>query len=293
MYVSIRDFGAIEVSGFIGKKGDIAEAMKYLRLDAVELEYFSDGSVYSLKGKDKVNLEKGGQKLLEEELSGNDLKISSFLMHNNFADEDMKKQVDWIIRCIKMAEYFKVGSIRIDPVITTDKEVSVSEASEMSARALSEVFDKIQKETKVYLAMENHGIYGNDPRFLRDVLSKVGDERLGLCLDSGNFYWYGFPIDEVYKIFEEFAPLVRHTHIKNIRYPAELRDKKRETGYKYMEYVCPIYEGDIDHSRFIGVLKEAGYTGDICIEDECLGRYSNEEALSIMKKDALYLKGLL
>ncbi len=294
MYVSVRDFGAREVSEFLGKKGNIVEAMKYLELDAIELEYFDDDSVYSLKEDGKINLRgEEGIKRLEEELSSNNLKVSSFLMHNNFADEDMKKQTDWIIKCIEVTEHFNTRAIRIDPIIKTEREVSIEEAAGMSSKALRRVFDEIQKEKKVYLGIENHGKYGNNPEFLRRVINEVGDGRLGLCLDSGNFYWYGFPIDEVYKIFEEFAPLVRHTHVKNIKYPVEIRSKKREIGYKYNEYVSPIYEGDIDHSKYIEILKKAGYDRDICIEDESLWKYSGEEALAVMKKDVSYLKGLL
>ena len=268
--------------------------MRYLKLDAVELEYFYGGSVYSLKGNGRIDLEgKEGIKELGGELSSNNLKVSSFLMHNNFADEDMKNQIDWIIRCVDIAEYFNTSSIRIDPIIQTEREVSVTEAAEMSIKALKGVFGEIQKGKKVYLAIENHGDYGNNPEFLRRVINEVGNEQLGLCLDSGNFYWYGFPIDEVYKIFEEFAPLVRHTHIKNIKYPVEIRGKRREIGYKYAEYVSPIYEGDIDHSRFIKILKEVGYNGDICMEDESLARYSREDALLVAKRDVSYLKGLV
>ena len=294
MYPSIRDAIALEVSGFLGMKGNIVEAMRYLELDAVELEYFYDDSVYSLKGDRKINLRvKEGAKELGEELSSNNLKVSSFLMHNNFADEDMKNQIGWIIRCIDIAEHFGATSIRIDPIVETERELSVDEVAEISVKALRGVFGEIQKEKKVYLAIENHGKYGNRPEFLRRVTNEVGDGRLGLCLDSGNFYWYGFPLDEVYKIFEEFAPLARHTHIKNIRYPLEIKNKRREIGYKYEEYVSPIYEGDIDHSEFIKVLKKAGYDGDICVEDESLGKHSNEEALLIMRRDVSYLKGLL
>ena len=293
MYISIRDFGAREVSEFLGKKGNMAEAMKHLGLDAVELEYFDDDSVYSLKEDRKINLRGEGTGRLEEELSSNSLKVSSFLMHNNFADEDMKRQTDWIIRCIEVTEHFGAAAIRIDPVIKTEEEVSVEKAAEMSGKALRKVFDEIQKEKKVYLGIENHGKYGNNPEFLRKVINDVGDERLGLNLDSGNFYWYGFPIDEVYKVFEEFAPLVRHTHVKNIKYPVDIRNKKREIGYEYNEYVSPIYDGDIDHGRFIKILEKAGYDGDICMEDESLWKYSGEEALAVVKKDVSYLKGLL
>jgi len=175
----------------------------------------------------------------------------------------------------------------------TQDNVSTVEAARMSAEALKEVFVQLPDNKKVYLAIENHGKHGNNPEFLRTVIKEVNDDRLGLTLDSGNFYWFGFPLEEVYNIFEEFASLVRHTHIKNIKYPEDIRTVKREMGYSYGDYVSPIYEGDVDHRRFVDSLRKVNYTEDLCIEDESLGKYPPEEILEIMKKDVEYLKGLL
>ncbi|MCD6166289.1 TIM barrel protein, partial [bacterium] len=73
-----------------------------------------------------------------------------------------------------------------------------------------------------FFGMENHGEYSNNPEFLQTVFSALKDSRIGITLDSGNFYWYGFPLDEVYQLFTELAPHTKHTHIKNISYPARL-----------------------------------------------------------------------
>ena len=64
-------------------------------------------------------------------------------------------------------------------------------------------------------------------------------------------------------------------------------------GYKYETYVSPIYEGDIDHRKYVDSLKKVNYTEDLCIEDESLSKYSPKEVLEIMKKNAEYLKSLL
>ena len=94
-----------------------------------------------------------------------------------------------------------------------------------------------------------------------------------MTLDVGNFYWSGKPINEVYNILEHFAPLTKHTHIKNIGYPADMRDSQRPLGYEYGKYVCPIPEGDLDIVKIVGFLKKVRYQNDLCIEDESLGKY--------------------
>jgi len=214
MYISIRDYGAREVAKALGNERLIAKALKYLGLKTIELEYFSDDRVYLLEpegGQDKVDLRgKEGRECFTKQILKKDIRISSLLMHNNFAAVDMTAQIEWIIRCIDAAEYLKVKAIRIDPIIKTDRDLSVEEAARMSTKALKEVFSQMPKGKTVYLAIENHGEYGNRPEFLRKVIRDVGEERLGLTLDSGNFYWYGFPLKEVYNIFEEFAPRFRY-----------------------------------------------------------------------------------
>jgi sugar phosphate isomerase/epimerase len=116
---------------------------------------------------------------------------------------------------------------------------------------------------------------------------------LGLTLDTGNFYWFGHPISRVYEIMRQFAYKVKHTHIKNISYPAEIREQQRPIGYEYGKYVCPIPDGDIDHQVVVNILKEAGYAGDLCIEDESLGKFAPEERRKVLRGDAEYLKSLV
>ncbi len=145
-------------------------------------------------------------------------------------------------------------------------------------------------ETKVALAMENHGPFGNDPAFLDAVLSAVGDPRLGLTLDTGNFYWWGVPLDELYALLEKYAPRARHTHIKNINYPPELASTRRPIGLDYGKYCCPLDEGSIDLRKALAVILEAGYRGDFCIENESLNKFPAEQRLDVLRRNVRALR---
>jgi sugar phosphate isomerase/epimerase len=120
----------------------------------------------------------------------------------------------------------------------------------------------------------------------------VGSNRLGLTLDTGNFYWFGHPLSKVYELYEAFAPRVFHTHCKSIKFPPSERQKQRPVGWEYGKYACPIYEGDIDFRRVLKTLIAAGYTGDLCVEDESLGRFPAAERGKILAKEVRYLKDL-
>ena len=45
--------------------------------------------------------------------------------------------------------------------------------------------------TGVGLGIENHGKTTNNPEFTGPLFDRVGSDRLGLTLDTGNFYWFG------------------------------------------------------------------------------------------------------
>jgi sugar phosphate isomerase/epimerase len=125
------------------------------------------------------------------------------------------------------------------------------------------------------------------------VLEVLPDPRLGLTLDTGNFYWSGQPLSECYRIYERFAPRARHTHVKSIAYPSEERERRRETGWKYGEYASPLAQGDIDLARVIGMLRSAGYDGSLTIENEALGRLPAGERAAALISDASHLRQLL
>jgi sugar phosphate isomerase/epimerase len=141
--------------------------------------------------------------------------------------------------------------------------------------------------------MENHGPQANDAEFLAGVLEAIPDPRLGLTLDTGNFYWSGQPLSELYRIYERFAPRVRHTHMKSIAYPPEERERRRETGWKYGEYASPLAKGDIDLPRVLKLFRQAGYDGSLTIENEALGRLSPDEKRAVLVSDAAHLKALM
>ena len=111
------------------------------------------------------------------------------------------------------------------------------------------------EDTGVAFGIENHGGTTNDPEFLKPLFDRVGSKRLGLTLDTGNFYWFGHPLSKVYELYEAFAPRVCHTHCKSIRFPETEREKQRPMGWEYGKYNCPIYEGDIDFRRVVKILR--------------------------------------
>jgi sugar phosphate isomerase/epimerase len=291
MYVSIRD-DILLATGF----DSIAEGLRYYSLPAVELNVDRQFKIRALTpAPDRpylfLNKDEDVARLADQSTQSG-LKISAFLVANNFNAPDIDAELAWIVRTVEVAARLGIPAVRIDAIMHGERELPLEQRQEIFARGVNHVLSETEG-LAVDLGIENHGFQGNDPNFLEGLMAKVRSPRLGMTLDTGNFYWAGHPLDRVYQILEHLAPRVKHTHIKNIKYPPEMRNIQRELGYEYGKYVSPITEGDIDHARVVRLLEAAGYDRDLCIEDESLGKYDQAGRRANIKAAAEYLQSLV
>ena len=288
MYLSIRD-DVVFAAGYT----TLVEGLHDLNIPGVELFVKKDDTVPALapaEGKERLNLtDPDDIAALKAQAETNNIRIAALCMGNNFNADDKQFEIDWAVRTVRAAAALDAPVVRIDSAMSGERHLPLEERQRLVAEALKEVLAETES-TEIDLGIENHGNQGNDPDFLEGLLALVDSSRLGLTLDSGNFYWRGWPLSKVYEIFAQFAPVVKHTHIKNIAYPKEIQETQREIGYEYGKYVSPIHEGDIDHSRYFQLLRDAGYDRDLCLEDESLGRYSTEERKANLRAAALFFQ---
>lgn len=289
MFVSVRD-AIVTHAGY----ERLIDGLSDLGVWAIELNVDRQLRVASLTEPNKLLSLATDDELesYKRELSENGVTVSALLLSNNFGADDVDSELRWVTEAIKRAHELGCIAVRIDSAMKGEREMPFEERVKLFCDCLLRVIDETE-DTGMPLGIENHGYQGNDPDFLRAVIDGVGSDRLGLTLDTGNFYWYGHPLSTVYEIERSFAPLTKHTHLKNISYPQEMRERQREIGWKYGEYVCPLPDGDIDHAIIVRYLEEAGYKGDLCIEDESLGKFAPDERRAVLKRDAEYVKSLL
>ena len=289
MYVSVRD----EVL-MVGGYASIAEGLKDIGLDAIEMAVARDSTVRAiLPTADKPRLSLASDEDVEtlaSQLAETHTRLTSFLIPNNFGIKDLDAEVNWVIRIVQIAEKLGAGAVRIDSAMEGGRQLPVATRQEIFKKCVKQI---IAATNGVELGIENHGVEGNDPEFLLGLIKMVGSKRLGVTMDMGNFYWAGYPIDELYTTLQRLAPYTKHTHVKNINYPAEIRNTRRQPGYEYGKYQCHIPEGDIDLKRVVGYLKAAGYRRDICIEDESLGKFDVETRRKHLKETVVFLKNAL
>ena len=229
-----------------------------------------------------------GIKLLADDLAAAKVRISAFCMFTRY-DERPDLEVAWAAKAARAAKALGVPAIRIDVVPRKTKR---EEFLAVAVAILKKVIAATDS-TPVAFAIENHGRVTNDPEFLTPLFERVGSPRLGLTLDTGNFYWSGHPLSKLYAIYETFAPRVFHTHCKSIAYPEDQRERQRPVGWEYGKYHCPINEGDIDFRRVIAILRKAGYANDLCVEDDSLGTQPAADRAAVLAREIRNLKGLL
>lgn len=287
MYVSIRDC-MLSATGIF----DPLEAMDHLGLSSIELAVSRDVEVDSLTTDEAQAFAlatEEGRAALSSLLEEAGISVCAFLMANDFSSDDIDGEVDSLIAAARAADDLAVPCVRVD-LVPRSGEMPEEEFIQRCVAALSR---GLQASSGVDFGIENHGGTSNRPQFLDRVLHDVGDDRLGLTLDTGNFYWYGHPLEMVYHLMGKYADRVKHTHVKNIAYPEDIRQQQRETGYRYGDCVCPVYRGDVDHELVVQILEEAGYDRSLCIEDESLGHFSEEEKAVVIEKDVEYLKSIV
>ncbi len=261
----------------IGIEGFEADLREDLSLPAL----FHPQKKYSLATPERIEE-------LTADLYAAGLRITALCMANRF-EERPEAEIEWAVRAAQAAKTLGIKAIRIDVVA---RKLSNAEFLEFVVPVLQKMIAATEG-TGVTFGIENHGHTTNDPAFLQPLFERVGSPRLGLTLDTGNFYWFGHPLAKVYGLFEMFAPRVVHTHCKSIKYPAADRDRQRPMGWEYVKYTCPIDEGDLDFHRIVGILRKAGYKNDLCIEDESLSKFPKSEQCAVLKREAEHLKTLI
>lgn len=288
MYISIRD-NLVKHAGF----DTVVDGLRALGLACVEVEVGRDFQAQSLDGDNRYSLTSDEElAAFRTHLNEVGIRICAFLMANDFNSADPEAEIAWVATVVEAAGKLAIPSVRIDSAMSGQDEMELSDRVRIFSDSLGRIISETASQN-VQLGIENHSSKGNDPDFLDGVLEEVASPRLGLTLDTGNFYWSGIPLAKVYKIIEHFAPVVKHTHVKNINYPIDQREKQRPAGWEYMKYVSPLDEGDIDHNKVVQLLRAAGYSGDLTIEDESLGKFPVEERPSILQRDVKYLKDVL
>lgn len=284
MFLSVRDV-ILRYAGY----GSLSEGLRDLRIDSFELYMGRDLKTQPING-ERFNLASRDEAArLKRFLDAHGFKVCALLLANDFSNPDLGREVAYVNKGLEVAYRLEACVVRINALMREIQGYGLEDYVARTAEAIRPCM-RLCKETGVSLAVENHGVVANRVEFLKALFDRFPDDHLGLTLDTGNFYWFGYPINRLYEIYETLAPYVKHTHVKN----AAAKPGKKDVMRKPREVeMTPLYEGDIALDRVIDILRKTGYGYDLTIEDESLHRFKPEERITVLRKDAEYLEGLL
>jgi sugar phosphate isomerase/epimerase len=284
MDVAIRDAMVTAAAG--AEPGRFFEALRDIGVGAVEVQVEPDYTTPHVRRPDGAPYrlsDPGGAREFRAAFDAAGVRPAALLVNTDFSAAEADGHVEWAARAVHIAKDLGCPVVRIDP-LARDKAVRADQALANVIRQTRLLLARTA-DTGVDLGVENHGFHANDPAFLDALFAELPDPRLGLTLDTGNFYWFGFALSELYALLERYAPRAKHTHVKNINYPKELAETRRPVGQDYGKYCCALDEGNIDLRRVVNTLRRAGYNRTLCVENEALGKAPAGARVAVLRRD--------
>src|SRR6266550_1616620 len=160
MLVSIRDEIAL-ATGF----DSVHEALSFYDLRGVEVNVRKDYSIHSLQptaAQPRLWLNRDEDvDRLERQTAGAGVKITAFLLPNDFNARDLDRELAWVTRCVQVAGNLGVPAVRIDAIMTGEKELPLERRQAIFANAVNTILERTSI-LNVDLGIENHGSQGND-----------------------------------------------------------------------------------------------------------------------------------
>ncbi len=190
-------------------------------------------------------------------LSNNKIRVSQLSAGNDFVQktsQDMEVQMEKLKLVCRLAHLLQTDQLRIDGGWPKEG-VEADKYNQLILDGLLRTAALAEKEN-LYLALDNHGVITNDYQFQLELIIKVNSSRLGVNLDTMNYRWYGYPVNQLPIIYEIMAPFARHTHLKD------------GTGTRSEYQGKVLGEGEIPLKDAISALQNNHYKGVWCIEYE-------------------------
>ncbi len=197
--------------------------------------------------------------------------------------------VQWLTRIAEAAGEMKVPVIMVPLGYSAENDEEYISHSVKLLKSLAPVAEK----NGVYFALENLGMYLNRPEVVVPILKGVDSQWVGIANDICNMYWFGHPVNKLYELAKAVAPYVKYVHVKSIKYPDDKKRIQRKPGWEYGKYAEPVRTGDIDFKRILRIYAEAGFKGDVTIEDDSLGKFDAEGKKKVLVDDVKLLRDLV
>jgi inosose dehydratase len=134
------------------------------------------------------------------------------------------------------------------------------------------------------------GTFVETPQEVARLCETTDPELLGLCLDTGHYFFGGGdPLDAV----RLYGERIRHLHLKDVQLPVLETARHDEVGF--LDAVrrgvfCELGEGAIDFKQVIQNLSTLGYSGWAIVEQDVDTRYGDVKPFESARRSRQYLQ---
>lgn len=185
------------------------------------------------------------------------LAVSQVTACNDFIQktpDEVRKQLEMLGTVCRLAKIVGARQLRMDGGWPKEG-VPESRYEELVVDGIRRAVEIAERES-VRLALDNHGTVTNDHRFQLRIFESVKSPMLGANLDTMNYRWYGYPVDELPAVFRAIAPYAFHTHMKD------------GFGSRGDYRGAALGDGEVPLAEAVAALRDAGYDGVWCAEYE-------------------------
>ena len=266
----MENIGIIHYNFLSESLDDFLAYAKDIGFGSVEL------SLDDVAGDSPENFERNADRVLQR-VDNYGLSISAIGMIGNdfLVDEPEKVQAE-VERMEGIARIAR--SINCDVIRTEAGSPKESIAKNTWAECIAECINRCLDAAEKYdvrYALDNHGLVSNDAELQLEIFRRLDSRRVGANLDTMNYRWFGYAVDELSDIYKKVAPWTFHTHIKD------------GTGVQKNYQGEALGDGEVPLSQVITSLRDAGYNGVYCIE------YEGNESVSGYGRSYSFLDSLL
>ena len=152
--------------------------------------------------------------------------------------------------------------------VTEEKGELSKEAWTSAANLLQKIAAEVNALGVRAVFHHHAGTHVETPSEIERLLAMTDPSLLGLCLDTGHyFYGGGDPVEATQK----YGSRIWHLHLKDVR--REVLDRAREEKTGFLGAVgegvfCPLGEGDVDIIAVMNNLRKQGYDGWAVFEQD-------------------------
>ena len=137
------------------------------------------------------------------------------------------------------------------------------------------------------------GTFVETPGEIARLCSRTDADLLGLCLDTGHYFFGGGdPVEAVHS----YGARIRHLHLKDVQLP--VLEAARRDGVGFLEAVrrgvfCELGEGAVDLRRIIREMTDSGYSDWAIVEQDVDTRRSDVKPLESALRSRQYLRDVI